>query len=190
LATTPLAHSSAFARDHRAHEREVVHVGARADADLSFPLRIGEVLVVADLLRIDGALEVEDRAGADGEGEPEAVRMAQLAGDAFLEHRGLHRLEEAHLLGAPEAAGVDRHEHVGGAARALVPQALEERVLVGLDAVHLDSGLLREVGVEGLVRLVMARGIEVQDLLLGDARQGEREARDERDEAFHGSSGG
>ena len=152
---------------------------------------VGEVLVVADLLRVDGTLEVEDRPRAHGEGEPQAVRVAQLAGDALHERLRGHRLEEPQLLGAPQAAGVHRDQHVGRAAGAFVLQALEKRVLVGLDAVHLDAGLPGEVGVQRIVGLVVARGVEVEDLLLGKGgkRGGDGQGECEGGETVHGSSG-
>src|SRR5690606_12681456 len=51
-------------------------------------------------------------------------------------------------------------------------QALEQRLVAGLDAVDADAGLPGEVGVKGLVRLVVARRVEVQHLFLGEGRRG------------------
>ena len=93
----------------------------------------------------------------------------RFAGNARLERRRLHRLEQAELLGAPQAAGVDGDQHVGRAALAFVADALDQRVFAALDAVDLDAGGFGEVGVERLVGLVVARRVEVQDLVLRGA---------------------
>ncbi len=177
----------ADARDHRTHERQVVHVRARPDADLALPFRIREILVVANRRGVDRALEVEDGPGANGEREPEALGMAQFPRDSLQEHFRTHRLEEAELLCPPQPPCVDRHEDIGGAARGLVLEPLEQRILVGLDAIDLDARLLREVGVKGLVGLVMTRGIEVEDLVLGRGGQdGQEGCRTSRARRFHG----
>jgi hypothetical protein len=82
---------------------------------------------------------------ARSEAGPESVRLAVAGGNARVQHRGFHRLEETELLGAPQAARIHRDQHVGGAALALVADALDERVFARLDAVDLDAGGLGEV---------------------------------------------
>ena len=166
--------------DHRAHQRQVVDVAARARADLSFPARVGELLVGRDLARFHLRLVVGDHARAHREAEPVARRVAEARRDAAVEHRGLHRLEETELVGAPEPAGVDRDQHVGRAARAFVADALDQRVLAGFDAVDLDPGQLGEVRVERLVGLVVARRVEVQHLVLRERGGGGQSTRERR----------
>jgi hypothetical protein len=166
--------------DERAHEREVVDVGGGAHADTVVPFRVGERFVAAHLFGLHFRLVVGDDPGAHGEAEPLAAGLAEACGNARVEHRGLHRLEQTELLHPPQAAGVDRDEHVGRAARAFVADALDERVLARLDAVHLDAGLPGEAGVERLVGLVVARRVEVDDLVLACGRAGHEQAREDQ----------
>jgi hypothetical protein len=118
--------------------------------------------------------------------------VAQVRGNSLVEQLRPDRLEEPGLLRAPQAPGVDRHQDIGGAARALLLHSLDQRILARLDAVDLDAGGLGEVGVERLVGLVVARGVEVEDLLLGMQRS-EGEGREKRDKGskkgFHTANG-
>jgi hypothetical protein len=85
-----------------------------ADADLAAEARIGEVLDAGQPLRHAGLAVIHDDAGALGDAEPEALRVAQVGGDAALEHLAAHGLQHAGLLRAGEAGGVHRDQHVGG----------------------------------------------------------------------------
>jgi hypothetical protein len=70
--------------------------------------------------------------------------------------------EDAVLVGGGQAGGVDGDEHVGRAVRPFVADALEELFFLAFDAVDLDAGAGGEVGVEGLVGLVVTGGVEVE----------------------------
>jgi hypothetical protein len=103
------------------------------------------------------------------------ARLAQVRRDARLEDRRFHRLKKPELLGAPQPAGVDRDQHVRGAALALAADALDQGVFAGLDAVHLDAGGFGKSGVERLVGLVMARRIDIDYLVLREHRAGNQQ---------------
>lgn len=87
--------------------------------------------------------------------------MAQAGRDPRLQERRPHRLEQALLLGAPEPSGIDRDQQVGRAVGAPLLDPDEQLVGVVLDAVDLDPGLPGEVVIEQVVRLVVARGMNV-----------------------------
>lgn len=87
--------------------------------------------------------------------------MAQVFGQAFLKHRRIHGREDAGLLGAPQAAGVDGDEQVRRAELALGFDALDQRVGISLDAIDLDAGFPREILIERKVGVIMARGVDV-----------------------------
>ena len=96
--------------------------------------------------------------------------MAQLARHLLVEEPRLHRLQEAGLLGAPQAARVHGHQHIGGAARPLLLHALDDRVVARLDAIDLVSGEPGEVFIQGFVSLVMPRRVQVQNPFLSKSR--------------------
>jgi hypothetical protein len=98
-------------------------------------------------------------------------------GEARLERCGLDGLQQAELLRAPQTPGIHGNQHIAGARGAFVLQSLDERVFAGLDAIHLDTGLLREVGIERVVGLIVARRVEIQHLLLRGSRQRRRSDR-------------
>jgi hypothetical protein len=83
------------------------------------------------------------------------------------ENRRCHRLQEAHLAGPFDAAGVGGDQHVAGALVALGLEALDERIGLGIDAVDLDAGQIGEVAVQRLVGVVVARRIEIEGAALG-----------------------
>ena len=161
--------------DHRAEQRQVVGVAAGAGADLALVLGVGQRFVGGDILRVDAVLVVDDHAGAVGEAVPAAVLGTELGRDALLEGLGLDRLEQAGLLCVVQPRGIDQQDHVGRALVTFGLQALQQRLVLQLDAVDLDAGLLGEVGVEALVTLIVARGIEVEDLFLGLGGRGGNE---------------
>ena len=93
--------------------------------------------------------------------------MAQVRGDALVQHRRIDRAEHARLFRAPQTSGIDRDEDVGGAELALGLDPLDQRIGIGLDAVDLDPSLLGEVLVEREIGVVVARGIEVDLARIG-----------------------
>ena len=109
--------------------------------------------------------------------------MAQVRGDALVQDLGLDRLKQPGLLRAPEPSGVHGDQDVGGAVPPFALQALDERIILALDPIDLDAGGFGEAFVELLVRLVVARAVDVQHLLLrlggaGEERQaGHRRSR-------------
>ena len=84
--------------DHRGDQRDVISMLAGADADLSAPLRVGELLV-SDGVLLDPILRGVDDAGAAREAEPLVLVVAQRGRDRLGEHLGMHGLRHA---------GVDR----------------------------------------------------------------------------------
>jgi hypothetical protein len=100
-----------------------------------------------------------------------------LAGIAARQRVRLDGREDAGVVGAPEAPGVDGDDDVGGAVRALAEDALDEFVRAGLDEVDLDPGRLGEGVEQGRVGVVVTRGVDVDDPL----RAGEPEQREEGD---------
>src|SRR3546814_9504426 len=99
-------------------------------------------------------LVVVDEARPGREAEPQAVRVPQALGNRLVQQLRLHRLEQAGLLGAPQAPGIHRDEDVGWAIGPLALDALDKRVALRLDAVDLDARLLGEAAVEGVIGLV------------------------------------
>ena len=132
--------------DHRAHEREVVHVRARADADLALELRVGEVLVVLAGPR-DSPRPWRRRSAARA---PRTRTRGRRDGAA---PRGCARRAPSTSPAGRGPVCSARHRRpastvtstsAGLRAPSLL-QALEQRVLARLDAVDLDAGLLGEV---------------------------------------------
>ena len=113
-----------------------------------------------------------------------ALRVTQIRGDRLFQHLGLDRLQHAGFLGTDQPAGIDGDQQIGGAVLALGLDTLDQLVGLGLDQIDLDAGLLGEILVERVVRIVMARGIDIH---LGGLRQGWREAGSQRHEANAGA---
>ena len=135
-------------------------MGTGAAAQLSLEPRIGEILVTGDVRCPDARLVVEDDPRPCRKREP--VGSAEVGGNASLEHPGFYRGEQAEVVGHGQTRRVDRDEDVGRTLPTFVAQAFQQFVLLGLDAVDPYAGLPGEVGVEGLVGLVVARRIQVE----------------------------
>ena len=73
---------------HRAEQRQVVRMRARARAQLALVARVGELLVGVDVVRLHGGLVVDDDARARREAEPlrtlAVVLAAQMGRDALV----------------------------------------------------------------------------------------------------------
>ena len=106
--------------------------------------------------------------------------MAQVRGHPLLQDRRLHGLEQAGLLGAPQAAGVDCNQDVRRAVHVLAANPLDQLIALAFEAIDLNAGQLREAVVKRLVGLVMARGVEVELRLLGLTAQAEHEAAEQK----------
>ncbi|MNQ93019.1 hypothetical protein D3C85_1084630 [compost metagenome] len=87
-------------------------------------------------------------------------RGTVLRRDVGVDHGGLDRLQNTHLLGLPQVTGIDGQQQVGGGILALGLDALHQgRFLVG-DELDLHAGL-GGIGVEyRLDQLVDPRGID------------------------------
>lgn len=85
-------------------------------------------------------------------------------------------LEDAHLLGLPEVAGIDGQQQVGGSVLTLGLDSLHQRRFLVGDELHLGAGF-RGVGIEHwLDQFIDARGIDhhlVSGLGGGAADQGQ-----------------
>src|SRR5690606_13068230 len=88
----------------------------------------------------------------------------------LLDHSRFQRRENTGPFGAPKAGCIDSQENVCRTIRALRLDALEERVLAAFDAIDFDSGRFGVAGIESFVGRVMACGVEVKHLLLGEQR--------------------
>ena len=159
-------------------------MGAGAAAQLALEFGVGERFVAGDVLGLERVAVVDDDAGARREGKPGVG--AQVRRNTAFQHFRFHRREEAERVGNGQPGSIDGDENVRRAVGALVADALHQLVLLAVDTVDLDAGLLREVLVELLVGLVMAGGIEVEDFLLRHRRQGGDEGEQGKGKAgFH-----
>ena len=107
---------------------------------------------------------------------------AKVGGDRGVQLGGLDRQEQAVLVGAGHAGSVHQQDHVGRRCRAFGLQAGHDAGVVGVHAVDLDARGLGEVLVHRLVRLVVAGGVDVQDLVLGQGVQGRGGSQDNREQ--------
>jgi len=117
--------------------------------------------------------------------------MAEMRRDTRFQLLRAHGREQPHLLGAPQPPGIDRDEHVGRAVLPLGADALDERVFLPLDQIHLDAGGGGEILVEAGVGGIVARRIDVDHRFFGPQPRGEehrRQHRHRRERFFHTSS--
>ena len=150
-------------RQQRAHQRLVVDVARSADQQLALPLGIGQVLVVLRRVgRRHLLLVVHDHARTLGEAEPGTVRVAQVRRHRLGQDLGRDRLQQAHLAGALDAAGIGGDQDIARALVALGLEPLDQGIGLGVDAVDLHTAQIGEVAVERFVSVVMARRIEVE----------------------------
>ena len=94
----------------------------------------------------------------------------QVGRNALFQHVTFHRLQHASILGALQPRGVHGDQHIR---RGVCPLRLHPRdQLVGLalDAVDGDAGGIGKVGIKPLVRVIVARGIEVYLTLRAGAK--------------------
>src|SRR5215211_8696507 len=155
-------------------EADVVLVLEGAGAELALPLRVGEVLVSHRGVR-HALLRGIDRAGAQREGEPAALRIAQIGRDVRGQRLGAHRLRDVEIERLLQAADVDGDQHVGWAVLALGLDALGE-ALLGEDGVDLDAGRLGELVERRRIEPRLAVGVDVDDAF-GMSRKGGAEGR-------------
>ncbi len=161
--------------DQGGGQRLVVHLLRRAQAQAAFPLLVGQGFVGAQLLRLDPLGGVDDGAGAQAQAGPVVGRGAVLRRDVLVDDVGLDRLQDAHLLGLPQVAGIDGQQQVGHAVFALGLDALHQRGFLVGDELDLDPGL-GGIGIEHrLDQLVDARGVHHHFVrcLGGAAEQGQ-----------------
>ena len=166
--------------DQRRAQRQVVRVRAGAHADLSLQTRCGQILVGLKPLRTQGCLVVDDHAGTGRKRHP--GRRAHRCGNARFDDRRLDRLEQAGLVGDLEARCVDGDQQVGRAAGAFALEAFEQFVLLAVEPIDLDAGLLGEVGVQRLVGLVVAGRVDVEYSLRARIAETEQSAGRSRDD--------
>ena len=136
--------------DQRGGQRLVVDLLGSAQAQPPFPRLVGQGFVRAQRGRIDTFGGVGDGARAQAQARPCMGRGAVLGRNVLLDHRRLDGLQDAHLLGLPEVAGIDGQQQVG---HPVLP--------LGLDALH-QGGFL--VGDEG-DRYAGLCGVGIEDRL-------------------------
>ncbi len=174
-----LGRGFAVVRDHRGDERRVVRMLAGTDADLALPFRIGERLV-RDRVELHVLVDVQ-HAVAQRQRVPVTARAAQVRGNRAVERRRARGLREPAVDEIEQIADVDRHQHVGGRARAFGLHALEQAVL-DEHRVDGDAALLRERVDERLDQLRLAGRVQVDFVgrVRGGRDGGERECERER----------
>ena len=163
-----------------ATKRLVVLVVARAQAELAAEARIAEVLVARHGVGGDALGRAHRRADTGADAPPRAVRVAQALVDVRAQRRGLDRLEQPGLLGAPEVREVRGHEQVGGRLVAFAAQPLEELGRGAAAQLDVQAGLLLE-RLEGLLVAVLRAAVVDHDVggtaerERGDGEQGDHE---------------
>ena len=140
-------------------QRLVVDLLRRAQAQAAFPLLVGQGFVGAQLFRLDPLGGVDDGPRAQRQSGPAIGAGTILRGNVPFDGGRLERLQQAHLLGLPEVAGVHGEQQVGRGVSAFgLDPRHQRRFLVG-DELDLHAGLAG-VGIEHrLDQLVDARGI-------------------------------
>eukprot|EP01025_Chloroclados_australasicus_P030481 TRINITY_DN30598_c0_g1_i2.p3 TRINITY_DN30598_c0_g1~~TRINITY_DN30598_c0_g1_i2.p3 ORF type:complete len:275 (+),score=28.93 TRINITY_DN30598_c0_g1_i2:77-826(+) len=151
--------------DERSNQRLVVHARRAADEHAIAPALVGQVGVARDRPGGHAVLRGHDQSHPPREREPPALGVAQVFRHTLLELFGLDRCQHAGLQRSFEAGRVDGDEHVGRAQIALSLDAGEELVAPALDEVDLDAGFGGEPLVQGVVGVVVACRVDVDDFL-------------------------
>src|SRR5262249_41633589 len=154
-------------------------------AYLALVFRVGEIGIGLYVGGRGIALAADDDTGARREAEPIALGIAQVRGHARRQDRRGDRLQHAAGLGAPKIAGIDGDEHVGGRAFALDDEALKYLLTRRREDVDLDARLLREGVVEDLIAVVVAAGVDVDDLVRRGGVHKAKRHDDRSNEAAH-----
>jgi len=161
--------------DQRGSQRLVVHLLRGAQAQAAFPVLVGKGFIGGQLGRFDPLGGVDDGPCTQAQAGPVMGRSAVLRGNVLVDDVGLDRLQDAHLLGLPQVAGIDGEQQVGHTVLALGLDALHQRGFLVGDELDLDPRL-GGVGVEyRLDQLVDARGVHHHFVrrLSGAAEQGQ-----------------
>jgi hypothetical protein len=108
---------------------------------------------------------IEDHAGAGGEAEPVAVRIAQMCRNPGADRFGIERLKQGAHTRALQIASVNCHQHIDRAVGTLRCDALDQGISSGLDPVHRNPGLCLEGCIEHVVCAVMAGCVEIDHLV-------------------------
>ena len=146
--------------DQRPGQGLVVHLLAGAQAQATFPLGAGQGFVGAQLCGLHALGGVDDGPRAQRQAGPGVRAGAVLRRDVGVDHRRSERLQDTHLLGLPEVAGIHRDQQVGRAILTLGLDALHQRRFLIGDELDLHPGL-GGIGVEHrLDQFVDARGVD------------------------------
>ena len=148
--------------DDRRQQGQHVDVAGAAGADHPLHLGIGDGIIGLEVQRIHPVLVVEQDAEPLGEAVPLAFGVTQPLRYAGVQHLRRDGLQKTRLVGAPDASRIHGQQHVGGAVGALGLHPLDKGIRLVFDAVDLDVGGLLEIGVQPLIRVVVAGGVEVQ----------------------------
>jgi len=108
-----------------------------------------------------------------------------MRGDRLGQDGRIGRLQQPHLAGALDAAGVDRDEHVARALVAFGAKTLDERIGLGVDAVDLDARQVGEIAVQGFVGLVVTGRIEIERPALRPGPSGDEHTGAKRQASLH-----
>ena len=172
FATTAFAHSSAFASPRwaiiAAHQRQVVEVAARARADLALALRVGELLVGRDVAPASPS-PCRRRSTRARHREAEPVARRDRASSAGIARRAPRTSPAGTGPAARRATAAPASTVISTSAGLRAPSFLRRSISASSPAsmrLILMPGLLGEVVVQRLVGLVVARRIEVEDLVL------------------------
>ena len=176
---------------HCAKQAQVVGVRTRANAELALVLGVSQLLIRVHVGFLDLDLVVNDDAGAGGQAKPRNAAIgcggaAQVGGNGVVQHLGLDGLEQTVHFTLVEPGRIHQQDDVCRRCRAFSLQSSEDACIVGVHAVDLDTRGLGEPRVERLVGGVVAGGVQIHDLLLGQcgARSGGQCAGGQQ--GFHG----
>ncbi|MCY1428623.1 hypothetical protein D9M71_445130 [compost metagenome] len=146
--------------DQGGGERLVVDLLRRAQAQATFPVLVGQRFVGGQLFRLNPLGGIGDGPRTQRQAGPAVGAGAVLRRDVGVEDRRVERLQDAHLLGLPEVAGIHREQQIGRRIGALGLDPRHQRGFLVGDELHLDAGL-GGVGIEHrLDQLVDARGVD------------------------------
>ena len=177
---TPLCcNSLTMGSNHRRHQRPVIDMASLSRTYAPAPLRIGQILKIADGAFGDTLFRGHDNPGAGRKGKPAIIGSTQMRGDIGVQHIRRYRRQQIKIGIFAQPRDIDGQDHIGGACLAFCLKPLRQPFR-GIDNICLDTGFTGERIEEGLQQELLAVRIDIHlcRLQFGRAHQPEGKGKD------------
>ncbi|CAI8250899.1 MAG: Uncharacterised protein [SAR116 cluster bacterium] len=146
--------------NHRRHQRPIIDVASLSRAYAPTPLRIGQILKIADSAFGDTLYRGHDNPGASRKGKPAIIGSTQMCGDIGVQHIRRYWRQQIQIGVFAQPRDINGEDHIGGACLAFCLKPLRQPFR-GIDNICLNTGFTGERIEEGLQQELLAVRIDI-----------------------------